>query len=224
MKKAVLALAFLLLSAAANADVVTLSGNKRVQGTVKAIDKNSITFVENKGGEKTYKMMQVDRAEFESKGATVHLKGKQKDVSGEIVCIEHGTLVMKDEKGSTQKIFIQNIEKIDITTEVLVISKKGAPVDINSVLEPGRVNIVDFYAEWCGPCKVMGPKLEDLAKSDPDVVLRKIDIDKWGSPVCNQYKIESVPNIRVYDRNGKQVGDSTFSLDEVEKLVSQAKK
>ena len=224
MKKIILILSFLLLSAAVKADVLSLMGNKRLEGAVKSVDSDSITFVERAGREKTYKMMQVIKAEFESKGATIRLKGKQKDITCDIVSLEHGTLTVKSENGQFQKIFMQNVEKIDIGTKVLVISKKGEPVDISSVLEPGRVTIVDFYAEWCGPCKAIGPKLIDLANSDPGVVLRKIDIDKWDTPVCKQYNIKSVPNIRVFDRNGKQVGEPTPSFAEVVKLVAQAKK
>ena len=223
MKKIILVILVLSLPAIAEADVLTLYGNRQLEGSLTAIDKDGISFADIKGGEKKYKTIQVEKVSVESKTATVRLKGKQKEITGDIVSIEHGTLTLRNSP-SDQKVFIQNIESIKLGSKVIIISNKGAEVDLSSVLEPGKVTVVDFFAEWCGPCKAIGPKLIDLAASDHDVVLRKIDIDKWDTPVCKQYNINSVPNIRVFDRHGKQVGESTPSMDEVLKLVSQAKK
>jgi len=106
---------------------------------------------------------------------------------------------------------------------VMTLAKGGAQVDIRTLMPPGKVTIVDFYADWCGPCRAISPKLEKLAREDPDVVLRKVDIVKWGTPVTRQYSISSVPNIRVYDRSKKPVGSPTHDLRAVMRLVGKAK-
>ncbi len=108
-------------------------------------------------------------------------------------------------------------------TSVKTIREGGKEIELTSVLVPGKVTIVDFYADWCGPCKVMSPHLEKMAKADSDVVLRKIDIVNWASAVTKQYQIRSIPNVRVFDRSGKQLGSATSSLDIIAKLVREAK-
>lgn len=107
--------------------------------------------------------------------------------------------------------------------KIKVVSNGGEEVDLATLLAPGKVTIVDFYADWCGPCKRISPQLEHLAKTDPDVVLLKIDIGKWETPVTRQFSIQSIPNIRVFGRGGVQLGDSTSDVDLVKSRVEQAK-
>jgi thioredoxin 1 len=106
---------------------------------------------------------------------------------------------------------------------IRVVSNKGANVDLPSLLAEGKVTIVDFYADWCGPCRAVAPHLEKLAKDDPNVSLLKIDIVNWETPVVKQFGIKSVPSIRVYGRNKQQVGAPTSDFDTVAKLVKQAR-
>ncbi|MGA0197711.1 MAG: tetratricopeptide repeat protein [Prochlorotrichaceae cyanobacterium] len=55
--------------------------------------------------------------------------------------------------------------------------------------------LVDFFATWCGPCKMLKPVLEALSQ-DYDFVLAKLDIDEYPS-LAKQYKVEGVPDVRV---------------------------
>lgn len=100
---------------------------------------------------------------------------------------------------------------------------RGGPVDLKRLLVPGKVTIVDFYADWCGPCRVIGPKLEALANASGDVVLRKVDIVKWGSPVARQFGLRSIPSVRVYDRKGNLVGAPTSQISDVSRNVNAAR-
>jgi len=108
--------------------------------------------------------------------------------------------------------------------KVRIVSNGGEQVDLGSLLAPGKITIVDFYADWCGPCRQISPQLEQLAKSDPDVTLLKIDIVNWNTPVTRQFGIESIPNVRVFGRTAAQVGNATSDVNLVKKRVEQAKK
>ena len=108
-------------------------------------------------------------------------------------------------------------------SKIEVVANGGKKVELSSLLVPGKVTIVDFYADWCGPCRAMSPTLEGLASQDADVYLRKVDIVNWSSEVTAQYALNSIPNVRVYNRQGRLVGEPTASPQAVVRYVHEAK-
>ncbi len=100
----------------------------------------------------------------------------------------------------------------------------GAQVDISRHLALGNVTVVDFYADWCGPCRQLSPSLEQMARTDPEIALRKIDIVDWKTAVVRQYNIHSIPHVNVYNRGGRLVGTVVGAdVDKVKSYVAQAK-
>jgi thiol-disulfide isomerase/thioredoxin len=100
----------------------------------------------------------------------------------------------------------------------------GAQVDINRHLALGSVTVVDFYADWCGPCKQLSPSLEQMARTDPEIALRKIDIVDWNTAVARQFNISTIPQVNVYNRRGRLVGTVLGAdVEEVKLYVAQAK-
>ena len=107
--------------------------------------------------------------------------------------------------------------------QIATVKNGGKKVKMKNLLVPGKVTVVDFYADWCMPCRKMAPKLEKIAKSDGDVYLRKVDIVNWGTPVANQHDINSIPYVCVYNRKGSRVGKPTSNLEDVRSYIAKAK-
>ncbi|HWB62741.1 MAG TPA: thioredoxin [Chitinophagales bacterium] len=80
----------------------------------------------------------------------------------------------------------------------------------DTVLDSGKVAIIDFWAEWCGPCKMIGPIIEEMSKEyeAKGVVVGKVDVDS-NPETAMKYGIRNIPTI-LFIKNGqvvdKQVG------------------
>ena len=81
--------------------------------------------------------------------------------------------------------------------------------------------LVDFFAEWCGPCKMIKPVLEELKKKMGNkIIILKIDIDKNIS-LSSEYRIQSVPTLVLWKQGEiiwRQSG--ALSLNELEQVLS----
>ena len=73
--------------------------------------------------------------------------------------------------------------------------------EFNAAIKEGTV-LVDFFATWCGPCKMLSPVLEEVSK-ETDVLIIKVDVDEAG-PLSAQYGIQAVPTLMLF-KNGQQV-------------------
>ncbi len=102
--------------------------------------------------------------------------------------------------------------------------KNGQAIDHSLYTQKGQVTVVDFYADWCEPCNVIAPHLDKLVKSHSGVVLVKVRIGTWESSLAKTYNVTSVPNIRVFDRDGIMVAAPSSDLKKIEKSIKRAKK
>ena len=65
--------------------------------------------------------------------------------------------------------------------------------------------LVDFMAEWCGPCKLMAPAIEELKKENPGLTVLKIDVDR-NKELSQHFRVSSIPMVKIY-ANGDLVFD-----------------
>ncbi|WP_297634336.1 thioredoxin [uncultured Clostridium sp.] len=71
------------------------------------------------------------------------------------------------------------------------------------VLESKGLVLVDFFATWCGPCKMIAPILEELDTELSDVKIVKVDVDQ-SPETANTYGIQSIPTMKLF-KDGKDV-------------------
>ena len=81
--------------------------------------------------------------------------------------------------------------------------------NIKEIINSGKPVVVDFWAEWCGPCRMVGPIVEELAKEfEGQVVIGKMDVDE-NVETPNEYGIRNIPTI-LFFKDGqvvdKQIG------------------
>lgn len=94
--------------------------------------------------------------------------------------------------------------------------------NFNEIIASEQLTLVDFFATWCGPCKMMHPVLEQLKAEMGDAVrIIKIDVDK-NEALCNDYRIQSVPTLMLF-RNGKSLWrqSGALAINDLKRIVEQ---
>jgi len=94
---------------------------------------------------------------------------------------------------------------IYVTKNSMVLLIPGTEAEVESIISSNRLVVVDFSATWCGPCKVMTPKFEELSeKYSNSIVCVKVDIDQLAD-FASKSSIRSVPTFNFYYQ-GEVVG------------------
>ncbi|CAJ0577850.1 unnamed protein product, partial [Mesorhabditis spiculigera] len=75
-----------------------------------------------------------------------------------------------------------------------------------------RLIVVDFYATWCGPCKIMGPKLSKMSDQMNDIVFVKVDVDE-NEEIVSRYPINVMPTF-IFIKDGEQIDSVEGSMEE----------
>lgn len=74
--------------------------------------------------------------------------------------------------------------------------------EYEEAIKEGAV-LVDFFATWCGPCKMLSPVLEEVAEENPDINILKIDVDEV-SELAVRYGVQAIPTLMLF-KNGQRV-------------------
>jgi len=97
------------------------------------------------------------------------------------------------------RIKMKNTPQVDDHKDILTLSEKNFQQQTK-----GKVVLVDFWAAWCAPCRMMAPVLNDVADGlSGNQKVGKINIEQQQS-LANQFKVRSIPTLILF-RNGKEV-------------------
>lgn len=76
----------------------------------------------------------------------------------------------------------------------------------SEVLQSEKVVLLDFYADWCGPCRMLGPIIDEIAAENPNIKVGKVNVDE-NMELANQFKVVSIP-LLVVIKDGEVVNKS----------------
>jgi thioredoxin 1 len=80
----------------------------------------------------------------------------------------------------------------------------------DEVLKSDRKVLLDFYADWCGPCRMVSPIVEEIASEHPEYKVCKINVDEHQN-LASSFQVMSIPSLFVME-NGKVVNQSTGAV------------
>ena len=115
---------------------------------------------------------------------------------------------------SKNKQEIKNEEENDM--EVLKVTSENFEEE---VLNSNKTVLIDFYANWCGPCKMLSPVVETVAKENENIKVVKIDVDT-AQDLAIKYQVMSIPTLVVI-KNAQEVKRTVgvVSKSEIEEMV-----
>lgn len=108
-----------------------------------------------------------------------------------------------------------DLENIDANNENTS-NKVGQVIEVTEntfeeeVLNSDQTVLIDFYADWCGPCKILSPIIEEVAKENPDFKVVKIDVDS-NENLAYEYRAYSIPTLVVIE-NGVEVNRAVGAI------------
>ncbi len=108
-------------------------------------------------------------------------------------------------------------------------ASRGEDIQLQDHLAPGKTTIFDYYADWCGPCQLLSPKLERLLLKYKHLALRKVDIRNWETKAAKQatkaFGLPGLPYVRIYGPKGKVLGVVHGNhIEKIEEIIARSQK
>lgn len=87
----------------------------------------------------------------------------------------------------------------------------------NEVVKSEKVVLLDFFATWCGPCRMVSPIIDEIAEENEHIVVGKVDVDAQ-SELATQFQVYSIPTLVVL-KDGKVVKQATGAKSKAQILA-----
>ena len=68
--------------------------------------------------------------------------------------------------------------------------------NLGEIISGGKTLLLDFFAEWCGPCRMVGPIIDEIAEENPDITVGKVNVDEERE-LASRYGVFSIPTLIV---------------------------
>jgi thioredoxin 1 len=94
---------------------------------------------------------------------------------------------------------MKNAKPVENSKKIVTLGNKNFKLALKK-----EVLLVDFWAPWCGPCKMIAPTLNEIAETETDIVIGKVNVDH-NQDLAKKYKVRNIPTMLIF-KNGVEVG------------------
>ena len=94
---------------------------------------------------------------------------------------------------------VKNTKPVETSKKIITLGNKNFKLALKK-----EVLLVDFWAPWCGPCKMVAPTLNEIAETEPDITIGKVNVDH-NQDLAKKYKVRNIPTMLIF-KNGVEVG------------------
>jgi thioredoxin 1 len=94
---------------------------------------------------------------------------------------------------------MKNAKPVENSKKIVTLGNKNFKLALKK-----EILLVDFWAPWCGPCKMIAPTLNEIAETETDIVIGKVNVDH-NQDLAKKYKVRNIPTMLIF-KNGVEVG------------------
>ncbi len=94
---------------------------------------------------------------------------------------------------------MKNVKPVETSKKIVTLGNKNFKLALKK-----EVLLVDFWAPWCGPCKMIAPTLNEIAETEEDIIIGKVNVDN-NQDLAKKYKVRNIPTMLIF-KNGVEVG------------------